>query len=234
MMAPGGDGMTGEYMVYGAVGSGSLPVEAALTLIGAPYRLEEIVTYESEAERRRMAPHNPMRQVPVLVTPDGETLTESAAILIWLAERHPEARLAPAAGDPMRGRFLRWMAFIPAAIYSMYWVRDVPSRLVGDDPEAQAEMDRRTRARISDCWAVMESQIEPAGRFLLGDEVSVLDLYMAVVSRWRPLRPRFHEVAPRLGRVARRVDALPALHAFWAARFPFEGDYADAEPVPGD
>ncbi|WGM32898.1 glutathione S-transferase family protein [Brevundimonas sp. NIBR11] len=219
--------MADGYLVYGAEGSGSIPVEAALTLIGAPYRVEEIVTYASEEERRKMAPHNPMRQVPVLVTPEGETITESAAILIWLAERHPDAKLAPSPGDPMRARFLRWMCFIPASIYSMYWVRDVPARLVGDDRAAQAEMDRRTLARIADCWAVMESHIAPAGDFLLGDQVSVLDLYMAVVSRWRPLRPRFHEVAPRLGEVARRVDALPALAAFWSKRFPFEGDYAD-------
>ncbi|MGV3578769.1 glutathione S-transferase family protein [Brevundimonas sp.] len=219
--------MTDEYLVYGAVGSGSVAVEAALTLIEAPYRVEEVVTYESEEERRRMAPHNPMRQAPVLVTPEGETITESAAILIWLAERHPEARLAPPPGDPRRARFLRWMCFIPAAIYSIYWVRDVPSRLVGDDPKAQEKLLARTLNRISECWAVMESEIEPAGDFLLGDEVSVLDLYMAVVSRWRPLRPRFHQVAPGLGRVARRVDALPALHGFWAERFPFDDDYAD-------
>lgn len=215
-----------NYVVYGAIGSGSVPVEAALTLIGAPYRVEEIVTYASEAERVRMAPHNPMRQVPVLVTPDGETITESAAILLWLAERHPGAGLAPPPGDPSRGRFLRWMSFISAEIYSLYWIRDVPARLVGEDAAAQAEVDRRTLDRIAFCWGVMESQTEP-GLFLLGDRPSVLDLYMAVVSRWRPLRSRFHEVAPRLGRVARRVDALPELREFWAERFPFEGDYAD-------
>jgi len=219
--------MADEYLVYGAEGSGSIPVEAALTLIGAPYRLEEIVTYASEEERRRMAPQNPMRQVPVLVTPEGETITESAAILIWLAEKHPEANLAPPPGDPGRAQFLRWMCFIPASIYSLYWTRDVPSRLVGDDPQAQTELLARTLDRISECWGVMESQITPAGDFLLGDEVSVLDLYMAVVSRWRPLRPRFHQVAPRLGAVARRVDALPELADFWPKRFAFEGDYID-------
>lgn len=212
------------YTVYGAVGSGSVAVEAVLTLMRQPYRLEEIVTYASEAERRRMAPHNPMRQVPALTTPEGETLTESAAILLWLAERHPEAGMAPAPGDPPRGQFLRWMSFIPAAIYPMYWVRDVPSRLVGEDAAAQAEITRRTAGRIADCWGVMERQTDP-GRFLLGDEPTVLDVYMAVVSRWTPHRARFHQVAPRLGEVARRVDALPQLAAFWPGRFPFEGNY---------
>lgn len=212
------------YTVYGAVGSGSVAIEAALTLMNQRYRLEEIVTYASEEERQRMAPHNPMRQVPALMTHEGETLTESAAILLWLAERHPEAGLAPPAGDPRRGQFLRWMSFIPAAIYPMYWVRDVPSRLVGEDPAAQGEISRRTAERIAECWGVMESQTDP-GLFILGDEPTVLDVYMAVVSRWTPHRVRFHQVAPRLGEVARRVDALPQLAAFWPERFPFEGNY---------
>lgn len=214
------------YTVYGAAGSGSVPVEAALTLIGAPYRVVEAVTWEGEAGRDKVAPVNPMRQIPALITPQGETITESAAILIWLAERHPEAALAPEPGDPRRAQFLRWMTFVPASIYSMYWIRDVPSRLVGDDPGAQAEIDRRTLDRISSCWATMESQLQP-GLFLLGDEMTVLDLYVAVVSRWRPLRPRFHQVAPRMGEVARRVDTLPELADFWPRRFAFEGDYAD-------
>lgn len=212
------------YIVYGAAGSGSVPVEAALTLIGAPYRVIEAVTWEGEAERDKVAPVNPMRQIPALITPAGETITESAAILIWLAEQHPEAALGPEACDPRRAQFLRWMTFIPASIYSMYWVRDAPARLGGDDPEAQATILARTAERIADCWAKMESQIVPDG-FLLGPEPTVLDLYVAVASRWTPHRKRFHVVAPRMGAVMRRVDALPELQDFWAERFPLEGKY---------
>ena len=212
------------YTVYGAAGSGSVPVEAALTLIGAPFERVKAVTWEGDAERDKVAVVNPMRQIPAVVAPDGEVMTESAAILIWLAERHPEARLAPLPGDPKRGQFLRWMTFVPAAVYSMYWVRDVPSRLAGDDPEAQQTILNRTAERIADCWAAMESQIEP-GRFLLGDAVSVLDLYVAVASRWTPHRKRFHEVAPKMCAVMRRVDALPGLAEFWPRRFAFEGNY---------
>jgi GST-like protein len=213
------------YTVYGAAGSGSVVVEAALTLIGAPFTVIEAVTWEGEAERDKVAGINPMRQIPALVTPGGETITESSAILLWLTEQHPEAGLAPPQGDPLRGQFLRWMSFIPASIYSLYWVRDDPSRLLGPDEAAQAQVLARSAERISACWAMMESQITP-GRYLLGDKLTVLDLYVAVVSRWRPLRPRFHDVAPRMGEVVRRVDALPELAAFWAKRFPFEGDYA--------
>lgn len=215
-----------QFIVYGAAGSGSVPVEATLTLIGAPYRVIETPTWEGEAERDKVAHANPMRQIPALVTPEGETLTESAAILLWLTERFPQAGLAPPPGHPRRGQFLRWMSFVPASIYSMYWVRDDPGRLVGADAAAQTEVLERTADRIAKCWSVMEAQLTP-GRFLLGDDLTVLDLYVAVVSRWRPLRPRFHHVAPRMGEVMRRVDALPDLGAFWSKRFPFEGDYAD-------
>ncbi|MGH7026580.1 glutathione S-transferase family protein [Brevundimonas sp.] len=212
-----------SFTLYGAAGSGSVPVEAAMTLIGLDYRVVEAVTWEGEAERDKVAVVNPMRQIPALITPGGETITESAAILIWLADSWPEARLGPAIGDPRRAQFLRWMSFIPAAIYSMFWVRDVPSRLVGDDAAAQEQVKQRTAERIADCWRIMDSQITP-GRFLLGDELSVLDLYVAVASRWTPRRARFYAEAPGMAEVVRRVDALPALQAFWAERFPFEDD----------
>ena len=59
---------------------------------------------------------------------------------------------------------------------------------------------------------------------LLGDDLSVLDLYVAVASRWTPRRARFTAEAPRMAEVVRRVDALPVLQAFWAERFPFEDE----------
>ena len=81
--------------VYGAQASGSVAVEAALTLLGIPYALVEAATWVEEAARERVAPVNPMRQVPALVLEDGTIMTESAAILLWLADRHPDSGLAP-------------------------------------------------------------------------------------------------------------------------------------------
>ena len=184
-----------SYTVYGAAGSGSVPVEAALTLIGAPFEVVEAVTWEGEAERDKVAPVNPMRQIPALVTPEGETVTESAAILIWLAERHPEAALGPEPCDPRRAQFLRWMVYVPAAIYSMFWVRDEPSRLAAT-PEAEEVIKARTAQRIADCWRIMDEQVRP-GRYILGDEMTVLDLYV-----WQR-QPRFSG-PPEPIRLARR------------------------------
>lgn len=212
--------MDKPFTIYGALGSGSVPVEAALALIGAPYEVVEAPTWEGAAQQAKVAGVNPLKQIPALVTPDGETITESAAILIWLADRYPKARLGPAIDDAGRAQFLRWMTFIPASIYSLFWVRDDPSRLGGEDPEAQARIKAATAERIVDCWAMMDEQLSP-GDYLLGDHLTVLDLYVTVVSRWGPRRVRFYEAAPRMSEVVKRVDADPRLAGFWEKRFPF-------------
>ena len=221
--------MAGEYIVHGAAGTGSVMVEAALTLLGLPYRVVETSMFAGDALARDPALEqvNPMRQVPALVLPgDGDgggLMTESSAILIWLADRHPEARLAPSPASEQRAAFLRWMAFTSAAIYSLFWIRDDPSR-VASDPEAAAEVKRRTGARITECWGVMDAQVSP-GRYILGDDLSVLDIVVTVMSRWAPNRRRFHPVAPNMTPVVKRVDAEPRLQALWASRFPFEGEW---------
>ncbi|MDP9605263.1 UNVERIFIED_ORG: GST-like protein [Variovorax paradoxus] len=214
-----------RYTLYGAPGSGATPIHAALTLIGAQVETVDVATWESEAERERVSGVNPMRQVPALVLPSGEVMTESAAILIWLGDRYPEAGLCPAPNDPMRSRYLRWMVYLPAAIYSMFWVRDEPSRLV-PDPAAQPAMLERTAERVAHCWQLMDSQIDEPAPYLLGERLSMLDLYVTVMSRWTPGRRRFYRVAPRMTRAVRRVDADPRLAEFWAKRFPLSPDPA--------
>lgn len=211
--------MDAEYVVHGAAGSGSVPVEAALTLLGLPYRVVENAPWESREAADRVGQVNRLRQVPAVILPGGELMTESAAILIHLADRHPQAGLAPAPHTAERAQFLRWMVYLPAAIYSMFWVRDDPSRLAAD-PAAEQVISQRTAERIADCWRMMDEQVEPAA-YILCDTMSVLDLYVTVMSRWTPRRRRFYEVAPKMAAVVRRVDADPRLTAFWAQRMPF-------------
>ena len=63
--------------LYGAAASGSVAIEAALTLIGVPYEVIEGATWAEASARERVAAQNPMRQVPTLVLADGEVMTES-------------------------------------------------------------------------------------------------------------------------------------------------------------
>jgi GST-like protein len=211
--------MTGSYIVYGAPGSGSVPVEAALTLIGAPYSVVGDDVMRPVACNPSANAINPLQQVPVLALPSGELMTESAAILIYLADRHPDAGLAPALDDRRRPAFLRWMSYVSTAIYSLAWIRADPMRLVADAAQAPVIQDR-IAARRAECWRHMDNQIEP-GAFLLGDTLTVLDLYVAIVSRWAPRRSRFYREAPRMAAIVRRVDADPRLTDLWNSRFPF-------------
>jgi GST-like protein len=209
--------------VYGAEGSGSTPIEATLTLLGIPYRVVEAVTWVEKAAQDRVAEVNPLRQVPAIILPSGEIMTESAAILIYLADLHPAARLAPPPADPKRAQFLRWMIYVSSAIYSWFWVKGDPARLALHDGDGPALVDR-VHDRIADCWRMMDEQISP-GRYILGDEMTVLDLYVTVISRFGPWRNRFYRTAPKLAEIVRRVDADPGLADFWAKRFPFEEDW---------
>jgi GST-like protein len=205
--------------IFGAAGSGSVPIEATLTLLGIPYELIEAVTWEDEAARRLVETVNPLRQVPALVLPSGEVVTESAAILIYLADLHAQARLAPGSDDPRRAQYLRWMTYVSAAIYALVWIIDDPARIVAGKEQERTVIDR-IRDRRADCWRMMDEQIAP-GRYILGDELSVLDLYVTVVSRFAPGRARFYRSAPKMAEIVRRVDADPRLAGFWAKRFPF-------------
>ena len=195
-----------------------------MTLLGLAYEVVEAPTWEGEAEQAKVEKVNPLKQIPALVWPGGEVMTESAAMLIALADLHPDSRLSPGVLERRRAQFLRWMIYVPASIYSLYWIRDDPSRLT-PDADVGALIKARTAERIADCWRMMEGQLAPAGPWLMGPDMTVLDLYVAVVSRWGPRRKVFYQVAPRMGDIVQRVDGLPALSDFWASRFPFEAGW---------
>jgi GST-like protein len=213
--------MTGPRLtLYGAQASGSIAVEATLTLLGMPYTLIEGATWAEASARERVAPVNAMRQIPTLVLPGGEVMTESAAILIYLADLHPEARLAPLPDHPLRRPFLRWMVYVSSAIYSLHWIKPDVGRIGAPQSSRDAVVDA-VHARIAFCWAHMDRELTP-GPYLLGDALSVLDLYVTVVSRFGPWRERFYAAAPRMTPVVRRIDADPRLATFWRERFPLE------------
>jgi GST-like protein len=145
-----------RYVVYGQKGTGSVPVEATLLLLGEPYEVIE----RGPSEDRPAG--NPMQQVPVLALPNGELMTESAAILIHLADSHPAARMSPALDDPRRPAFLRWMVYVAAQIYGQVWARDDPARLAAEESH-KAVILERTAERIAHCWRLMDARSAPAG-----------------------------------------------------------------------
>lgn len=193
--------------IYGCKGCGSVVIEAACELLGETYERREVEPWTPGPALDALRALNPLAQVPTVVLPDGTVLTESAAILLWLLERHPQTHLAPPPGDPKRPAFLRWLVYFVSSIYPMYTVGDFPARWVKDEG-AQKELKAATVQRTLDCWRVIEQGISP-GTYLLGETMTILDVYAAMISRWRPGREKIREVAPRCIAAAERTEAHP-------------------------
>jgi GST-like protein len=151
--------MSKPYVIYGQKGTGSVPVEAALLLLGEPYEVVDRPTDEV------MARVSPLLQGPALVLQNGEVMTKSAAILIYLADSHPAANLSPPLDDPRRPAFLRWMAYVSAQIYALVWATDDPARLAADEAHKEVILTR-VRERMAYCWRMMDAQVSP-GRYIL-------------------------------------------------------------------
>ncbi len=199
--------------LYASKGCGSVLVEAVLTLLGIDYDRKEVEYGIGNPAADELRAVNPLGQVPTLALDDGQVLTESVAIILWLLEEHPDAGLAPPPGDPDRARFLRWLIYFPAAIYPMYTVGDCSADWVGE--EAGPRLKQATIDRTLFCWKQLEQGLAP-GDYLLGDRMTVLDIYAAVLSSWRPGRARIREVAPRAVAAGERAAALPALAPLFA------------------
>ena len=213
--AVSGNASAAGWRVIGSRGCGSAIVEAALVLAGIAYDREEVDYATPGPALDRLRAMNPLGQVPVVVLPNGSALTESAAIVQHLAELVPSAELAPVAGEPLRAEYLRWLAFFVAAIYPTFTYGDDPARWVG--AAAKDELRRTTDAHRKHLW----QQVERSTRapFMLGNRGSMLDVYISVMTRWRPRREWFADECPRLHAIAVAVDADPRLAPLWEANF---------------
>ncbi|WP_323761736.1 glutathione S-transferase family protein [Maricaulis sp.] len=211
------------YTLYGKAGFGSVCVEAALELVGADYEFVEADPLGDKGEQRRVRAVNPAGQVPALILPDDSLMTESAAILIWLGDRYPQAGLAPAFDTPARAVYLRWLLFCASAIYSTFTLSDGPERFHPDSRTHDILLARANQRRL-DLWTLMNDAFDGrSGVFLLGDRMSLLDVYVAMISRWDPGRAAFAEAAPALVSAVEATEADPVVAEVWARNFRMDG-----------
>jgi GST-like protein len=214
-----------RYRLYGLPGWGSAIVEAQLDWFGLPYDYEQVPNlFTSEEGRRALEKHNPLAQVPTLVLPDGSLMTESAAITLHLADATGRDDFVPPPRHAARPHFLRWLVFFVANLYPTFTYADEPKRFVPGNEEAAKLFGQTVEEYRVRLWRM----VQPAARapWFLGERLSALDLYVAVMTHWRPGRGWFAENAPELMAIAKRAAELPALDAAWRRNFP--KDYAAA------
>ena len=206
------------YKLIGRPGWGSVMVEAQLAWYGLDYTVENIDDlFKSAQAREDLAKLNPLAQLPTLILPSGEVMTESAAITLYLADATGSTELVPAPTEPTRAKFLRWLVFIVANLYPTFTYADDPARFVPGE-ESQKGFRANVDSYARKLWGVMDAD---AGQpWFLGDRLSAIDIYIAAMTHWRPKRAWFATNAPRLHAIATAGDALPKLQAVWSRNYP--------------
>ena len=201
--------------LYGCKGCGSALVEALLELAGVAYE-RDVFAWEDGAAWERLRTINPKGQVPTLVLDDGTMLTESAALALWIAEGHPATGLLPTAPRE-RALAYTWTVHFATAIYEPIVIGDFPDRWVDGDA-AHASLKTHALERLKRAWAMVEERVAPSP-FLLGEALSVIDVYAAMLTRWRPGRAWFESHCPRVMGAVRATEAHPVVASVWARNF---------------
>lgn len=118
-------------LLYASIGCGSVLVEMACALASYPIDVVYLEWTPQGVTDPRLKAVNSLCQVPTMLTSTGEVLTESAAIIMLLADRYPEAQLAPPIWSNDRVPFLRWFSFINASTYPTFTYGDFPEKWAG-------------------------------------------------------------------------------------------------------
>ncbi len=160
---------------------GACPLAAHIVLewIGAPF---ETVKVERDAlkspEYLRL---NPAGVVPTLVD-DDFVLTENVAILLYLAETHPQAQLAGAADPRSHARVNRWLGFLNSDLHQSFKPLFSPANYLADESQHE-DLAVHAKARLRSLFALVDAPLAQH-EWLAGSQRSIVDPYLYVLLRW--------------------------------------------------
>ena len=166
------------YKLYGGRFSRAIIVEMVLEEANLPYQLIELDLTKEEHRSPDFLAINPSGFVPALITPEGETLTETPAICLALAERHQLHYLVPAVEESQRDQFLSRLFLITGELEPAAKRYFFPHRY-GARPEDTEQVARAAFRRIEEVLAIMDHDLAADGPFALGQRFSLLDLLLA-------------------------------------------------------
>ncbi len=199
------------YRLHSDAGTGGFVVHAVLEELGVKYQLVHVDLKKKRQRSRAFLKLNPMGQVPVLEVPGGRVMTESAAMVLYLADRHTKPRLAPAANTAARADFLRWLFFFSANIYGSDLRYFYPERcttdaggIVGVQEAALAAMERQ--------FAIVDTAIGTSP-YVLGTRYSALDPYLTMLVHWYPDVAGLMKSCKNIARVVEKVKTRKAIKA---------------------
>lgn len=204
------------YTLHYSPGTASMAVHLALIESGAPYALRKVDIERGEQRDPAYLAINPRGVVPTLVI-DGRPRHESAALLLMLADRHPEAALAPPPGTPGREAFVQWLVYLSNTLMATYRFWFYPAELGAAEhpPAVRAAL----ATKIEGAWDYLDRALAAHGPYLLGERVSAADLLLAMLMRWSRDMPRPASQWPALARLAELIRG----RASWQQVYAVEG-----------
>jgi glutathione S-transferase len=192
-------------------------VHQALIETGAEYRL---IPVDLQAGGQRDPAYlrlNPNGVVPTLLI-DDVPFSESAALLMTIATRHPQAGLAPAETSPRRIAWYQWIVYLANTLQPAFRSWFYPGD-ISDDPETQALLVPATRRKIESAWTRIDMHLAEQGPYLVGAEFSAADLMLIMLMRWSRNMPKPATEWPALRPYAARMKARPS----WKQLYALEG-----------
>ncbi|MGA9334264.1 MAG: glutathione transferase GstA [Rudaea sp.] len=189
--------------LYFSPGACSLSPHIVLRELDVPFDLVKVdLAAKKTADGADFRAINPKGYVPALMTDGGKVLTEGPAIVQYLADRKPEAELAPAHGGFERYRLQEWLNFISTEIHKSF------SPLFNSAmPDAGKEI---YTAKLKQRFAELDA-VFARNDYLMGKQFTVADAYLYTVLRWtRAFKIDLAEW-PALARYFSRVDERPAV-----------------------
>jgi glutathione S-transferase len=181
--------------------------------LGVPYQRVLVDRMQNKHKEPDYLRLNPNGLLPVLT--DGDlVLYETAAIVLHLADTHPQARLAPPLGTPQRAEFYKWLMWLTNTLQATLITYFYPERWVDEGNAAGvAQVKAHAQEKTLRLLQQLEEQIaDSGGPWLLGADYSVLDAYAFTLCRWT--RNFSHGKArelPQLGPYLQRMLARPAI-----------------------
>lgn len=193
--------------LYWDKGGANMAPHAALELIGQPHRLVQMDLAKGDQHRPDYLRLNPNARVPTLLD-GGTAIYEAAAILLHLADRHPEVGLAPACGSIERGRFYQWLMYLTNTLQESANRFSHPE-LATADPAGYEAARTCAAGAMARQWQVIDDAI--AGPYMLGDKLGALDLYIHMIAFWSRRYSVQALSYPKVGALVRKVHDQPAV-----------------------
>lgn len=170
-----------SVLLYYVPGTRAVRVRWMLEEMNHPYELVRIDPKKDENDAPEYRALQPLGHVPVIVAGD-KTIYESAAIVAWLADRHPEKKLAPPVDSPARGHYYQWLFFGMATVEPPLQQIFFHARNLPEEKRVPFVVQHSTE-RFREVAAVVEKEVS-GHPFILGDSFSAADVVVGGCINW--------------------------------------------------